>query len=121
MGPLMLHLLHHPHLPLMLWGEGILPVFPFKANFSENKYITQSILDEHPNMFALTFPTLYEKEIRELQANFLMPSGLVRTLELASIKTLILYMKPEVTQNSSNSFLALPIPMRHHNFKYWII
>lgn len=75
MGPLMLHLLHHPHLPLMLWGEGILPVFPIKANFSENKYITQSILDEHPNMFALTFPTLYEKEIRELRANFLMPSG----------------------------------------------
>lgn len=87
MGPLMLHLSYHPHLPPMLWGAKIPPVFPIKTNFSENKYITQSILDEHPNTFALTFSTLYEKEIRELQANFLMPSGLVEFSEDTGFST----------------------------------
>lgn len=47
------------------------PVFPIKVNFSEDKYMTQSIVDEHTNVFALTFSTLYKKEVRELQANFL--------------------------------------------------
>lgn len=48
---------------------------PIKANFWEKKYMTRSILDEHPNMFTLTFSTLYNKE---LEANHLIPSGLVK-------------------------------------------
>lgn len=36
-----------------------------KTNFWENKYITQSILDEHPNVFSLAFSTVYEKKIKD--------------------------------------------------------
>lgn len=62
-------------------GAEVPPVFPIKVNFSENKYITQSIADEHPNVFALTFSTLYKKEVRELQANVLMSSDVVKFSE----------------------------------------
>lgn len=46
------------------------PVLPIKANFSENKYITQSIVDEHPNIFALTFSTFYKKGSERTTSKF---------------------------------------------------
>lgn len=63
-GPLMLHL--SPWLtpaPDALGAE-VPSVFSIKADFSDNKYISQSRADEHPNIFVLTFSTLYKKEER---------------------------------------------------------
>lgn len=68
-GPPMLPLSHHSHLPPDALGAEVPPVFPIKANFSENKYITPSTV-EHPNVFALTCSTLYKKGSRRITSKF---------------------------------------------------
>lgn len=56
-------------------GTEVPPVFPIKAYFSENKYITQSIADEHLNVFASTFSTLYKKGIKRITSKFFNAIG----------------------------------------------
>lgn len=80
-GPLMFYLSHHSHLPLMLWGQKFPQFSPSKPIFQKintlHKVLQMNISMYLPQPFLLST----KKELRELQANFLMPSGLVKFSE----------------------------------------